>query len=95
MYQWISWHQPTEDVRPLTYPPGPKIMGWWCSGSDHDDVPILCAMVKASSEREAKEAVTMDWPEAKRWRFCDARESPVVGGRFVPTDWMLERCANS
>lgn len=26
---WLSWHQPTEDYRPLTDPPVEGVLGWW------------------------------------------------------------------
>ena len=90
MYQWISWHQPTDDYRPLTYPPNPAILGWWCSGYT-DDAATLCALVQAPDEAIAQAAVLKDWPEAERWRFCEPRETTSLGDRFKPTEWMIER----
>ena len=91
MYQWISWHQPTKDHRPLSYPPHEAILGWWCSGYDSNDVATLCALVAAKDERTARAAVKKEWPEATRWRFCEARETAHLGDRFRPHGWMLER----
>lgn len=31
-YYWISWVQPGDDVRPLHYPPGERVLGWWSTG---------------------------------------------------------------
>lgn len=91
-YQWISWHQPTGDYRPLNFPPNAAVLGWWCSGYDSDDVPILCALVKATTEDDARKAVKADWPEAERWRFCEQRDTVnCLGTRFVPTEWMVPR----
>lgn len=91
MYQWISWHQPTEDYRPLTYPPTEAVKGWWCSGYDGDGVATLCALVQSETEGEAQTIVKREWPEAERWRFCEARENTDLGDRFQPTGWMVER----
>jgi hypothetical protein len=90
LFQWISWHQPTEDHRPLTYPPNKAIMGWWCSGYSGRDA-IICALVDASDEPTAQAAVLKDWPEAERWRFCEARDNTNLGDRFPLKAWMLER----
>jgi hypothetical protein len=49
MLYWISWVQPTNDYRPLAYPPHEAILGWWCSGYAEDGA-TLCAMVTAESE---------------------------------------------
>lgn len=89
---WISWVQPTEDYRPLNYPPLPPIIGWWCSGSC-DEGAILCALVRAKGERDAKSQVKVDWPEATGWRFCDERASDWrPSDRFVIDDaWTRER----
>jgi len=90
-YQWISWHQPTEDYRPLTFPPNKAIIGWWCSGYHSDGTSILCALVKAGNADAAKAAVLQDWPEAEVWRFCVEKEDAMLSDRFPFTDWMLER----
>ena len=92
MYQWISWLQPTEDYRPLTYPPNKEILGWWCSGYT-DEAATLCALVQAEDEQAAKAEVIKEWPEAERWRFCERRETKDLGDRFKPTGWMVERLA--
>lgn len=89
---WISWHQPTEDERPLTYPPGPSILGWWCSGYDQDGIPTLCALVEAESESNAKADIKLDWPEAERWRFVNEVATDwLPGDRFPLPDWSAAR----
>jgi hypothetical protein len=93
MFWWISWRQTTADYRPLTFPPNEAILGWWCSGCG-DDYATICAMVRADSEKSARAAVKIDWPEAAHWRFCEPRETPMLdGGRFKQEGWMLERFA--
>lgn len=89
---WLSWVQPTDDPRPLTYPPQPPILGWWRTGYDADDNFTLVALVAAESDGEAKSAVREDWPEAEHWRFCD--EVPLdwrPSNRFILDDWMRDR----
>lgn len=97
---WISCVQPTDDHRPLTYPPNEQVLGWWCSGYDHDDMPIVCACVvgigESIEEREdsAEAAILSDWPEAVTtpWRFFDEVKPDFrPNDRFVMEDWMLER----
>lgn len=89
---WISWHQPTDDFRPLSDPPHPQVLGWWCSGYDSDDVPTLVALVEAASEADAKIFVEISWPECERWRFCEERgQSFRPGDRFPLMPWMTER----
>ena len=86
---WISWRQPTEDYRPLTDPPHPQVLGWWCSGHT-----TLCAAVEANSEVEARMYVRIAWPEASEWRFCEEKPADFVpGDRFPLSDWMRERFA--
>lgn len=89
-YYWISWVQPGDDVRPLHYPPGQGVLGWWSTGYIQGG-QTLCAMVRAANEQEAKGVVAGDWPEANEWRFCEHRETPEVAGRFPLKDWMLVR----
>lgn len=89
---WVSWHQPTDDVRPLTDPPHPQVLGWWHSGYDGNGVAQLCALVEADHEQEARMYVGISWPEAERWRFCEPRAADwVPGDRFPPTPWMRQR----
>mgnify|MGYP000278737902 CR=1 FL=1 len=90
-YYWISWVQPGADVRPLHYPPGERVLGWWSTGYAKGG-QTLCAMVRAISEVQAKDAVLDDWPEAGDWRICDPRKTPEVTDRFPPlNEWMVER----
>lgn len=89
---WISFIQPTEDYRPMTHPPNEQILGWWCSGYDSDDNPVLCALVRASSDLAAKLAIAKDWPEAMGWRFCNEKpDGWLPGDRFPLADWMQAR----
>jgi hypothetical protein len=91
---WVSWHQPSDDIRPLTFPPNIRVLGWWCSGYDSDDVPQLCAIVDAPSQNDAFEAISKDWPEAERWRFCDEKPADwLPNNRFPLSDWMKGRLA--
>lgn len=89
---WISWLQPTEDYRPLNYPPNGDILGWWCSGYNELDVATLCALVKGKDARAARKAIRKEWPEAGDWRFENNVASDwLPGDRFPLTDWMRER----
>jgi len=81
VYYWISWYQPTEDYRPLTYPPNAGILGCWCTGVRADGASTLCAMVHANSQEQAEAIVQIDWPEAEEWRFCDETDLNL-GDRF-------------
>lgn len=91
---WVSWLQDTDDFRPLTAPPNRSVIGWWRSG-ESDDFHVLCAVVDARNESEARDAILKDWPEALEqcdWRFFDAR--PLgwrPNDRFPLEGWMLER----
>lgn len=88
---WISWYQPTEDERPLTFPPNEAILGWWNSGSRcSDNAHTICAVVRAETEEEAKAAVRKDWPEAEDWRFC-GETGGLPGNRFPLGEWMTPR----
>lgn len=89
---WISWFQPTEDSRPLTYPPNERILGWWETGFEIDGPFTLVALVLGSTAEDAKSAVRQDWPEAERWRFCNQRsEQYRPSDRFPISDWMRAR----
>lgn len=92
MHYWISWYQPGEDVRPLTFPPNAAILGWWNSGWG-DSHATLCALVRGESEDDAKANVKKDWPEATTWRFCEEKPHDWrPGDRFVvDKEWMKER----
>jgi hypothetical protein len=89
---WISWHQPTADHRPLTYPPHPQVLGWWKSGYDSDDVAQLCGWIEAESEDMAKTYIRISWPEAERWRFAEqVADDWRPTDRFPLASWMRER----
>jgi len=93
-FYWISWYQPTDDYRPLTYPPNEGVLGWWCSG-ETDNAYTLCAWVQAANEVEAKNIIKLDWPEAERWRFCEKKDSIEPSDRFPLEEWMEERFASA
>lgn len=72
---WMSWYQPTEDYRPLKYPPNLGVLAYWCSGSRlSDDAHTLVAWVIAPNVRTAKAIIRIDWPEADEWRLCEELE---------------------
>lgn len=85
---WVSWYQPTKDYRPMAFPPGEPILGWWCTGHA-DEGATICAVVAAPNESAAWKSVRADWPEAVE-RFCEPG-SRLVGERFVIAPWMVER----
>ena len=94
---WISWIQPTEDNRPLTYPPNEGVLGWWCTGQG-EDYWTMCAMVRAENKEQAEQAIFKDWPEAEEnkgldgdWRIFDEDVTLELGDRFPLSDWMEER----
>lgn len=102
---WVSWVQPSDDYRPLGYPPINQILGWWCSGYNSDENAILCACVIGEGEtiddqtRHAIAAIEREWPEAvsakenkNGWRFFEPREADwQPSDRFPLSDWMIER----
>lgn len=91
-YYWISWYQPTDDHRPLSFPPHDPILGWWRSGRRLiDGQASLVAMVAAEDEAHAKAIIQRDWPEVVEWRFVEQRVELDVGDRFPLGDWMVPR----
>lgn len=93
---WLSWVQPTEDYRPLTDPPEPRVIGWWCSGYTASDHATLCALVQAETMEYAKKAIRASWPEAPgvrgNWRIDDERpQGWLPGDRFPLSGWMERR----
>lgn len=98
---WISWRQPTEDWRPLNYPPNAQVLGCWCSGQslriptgESGGYWTICALVEAENELAAKVVVCIDWPEAEAWRFCNPVDQAWrPGDRFLiePGSWCAER----
>ncbi len=98
---WCSWNQPTEDHRPVKFPPNEQILGWWCSGYAMDNngdftASTLCAWVKAKDEDDVLKGVSKDWPEItsmSQFRFCDEKEKYEPCDRFPiePYKWMKER----
>lgn len=88
---WVSWYQPTDDYRPLTFPPNEAILGWWCSGEGAEG-HTLCAMLFVKDEAAAEKAVRQDWPEFSNWRFIEKRDTAALTDRFpINQSWMTER----
>lgn len=82
---WLSWYDRDPDPRPLHDPPNEAVLGWWISGST-DEETIICAVVSASTEDEAWDAVAIDWPfETVRRRFCEDKGPSFVPGDRFPT----------
>lgn len=77
MLYWISWHQPTEDYRPLTDPPHPQVMGWWCSGYDAYDIALLCACAEQSGSDGLRPTFlgSNDWRELHDVQFHSVRDA--------------------
>lgn len=102
---WVSWIQPTEDCRPLGYPPNDQVLGWWCSGYDGCGNAVLCACVRGEGAtlddqmRHVTSAIETEWPEATSseenengWRFFEKREADFQpSDRFPLSDWMEDR----
>ncbi len=72
--------QPTEDYRPIKFPPpGP----YWCSGYDSKDNAILIAYLPSKAK-------LIDWwPEAQDDEYTDESEV-VFSDRFPRPDWYKE-----
>lgn len=90
MLFWISWYQPTEDHRPLTFPPNKGVLSWHCTGSCAAG-DTMCALVVGENQIHAEEIIRVDWPEAEEWRFCNRASSTTLSNRFPVSDWMQER----
>lgn len=102
---WIRWTQPTEDERPITFPPNEAILGWWRTGytCDHTQdlpvVPILCALVEADNQDKAIAAIKQEWPEAEMppddlavWGLVQVELDWLPPrDRFPPSQWMSLR----
>lgn len=96
---WISWVQKSDDYRPIHYPPHENILGWWCSGYDENDTPVLCAAVQVKSESEIMAVIESEWPEAGEyvdtnggWRFIESKSNDwKPSSRFPFSDWMIKR----
>lgn len=89
---WMSWYEPLEDYRPMTYPPNEAVLGWWCTGYNDRNEPTLCALVQAETESLAWSAIEQDWPELIQ-RFCEpvASDYKITSDRFPVADWMRAR----
>lgn len=83
---WVSWHQPTDDPRPIDFPPLPEILAWWISGEEASGRFTLCAYVQGNDEEEVKAGVLKHFPEAEDWRFCNQKDY-IPSDRFPLPDW--------
>ncbi len=63
----ISWYQPTQDFRPLSFPPNKNILGWWKTGENTSNESTLVAIVNAVSFKDAEKIIRKDWPEVTNW----------------------------
>ena len=90
---WLSWIQPGYDYRPMSFPPGKGILGWWLTGKDSQDRAILCALVEAKDEQDAWHQVWLDWPDMGDRRFATEQDKDyqVISDRFPLKDWIKER----
>lgn len=94
---WCSWVQPTEDFRPIYFPPTENVLAWWRSGEAMDGQShTLCAWVQALNIDDLVKQVQQNWPEiveSSQFRFFDLHKKYKPSSRF-PTDqyeWMNER----
>jgi len=83
---WVSWYEPDGDFRPVYDPKKesePFDHLYWCSGLN-SEAWIMCAVVDAASEKEAKKAVRKYWPTVDGWRFCEEKPQGWMpdAGRF-------------
>lgn len=78
LYYRARFYQPTEDHRPITFPPpGP----YWCSGyRGSDDAAILIAYVTKKSD------IKKYWPEALECEFTGP-ERISFSERFPQPSW--------
>lgn len=71
------------DYRPNgEWPISDAIKGWWCSGQSAISF-MMCALVDAPSEADAKKEIAKSWPDHGEWRFVE--EKPLTyhpGDRF-------------
>jgi len=89
---WVSWVQPTEDYRPLRFPPHEPVLGWWCSGYDAGDNATLVALIEAEDKEAAEKVISTEWPEWTSWRFIEeVADDYLPGDRFPLSDWMEDR----
>lgn len=88
--KWISWFQPTEDYRPVNYPPTEKVLAWWCTGHTERGATLV-ALVDVDDQEQAEHHVKQNWPEAENWRFCEDKNDKTFGDRFPLEDWMVDR----
>ena len=79
---WVSWYEPSEDYRPVTWPLPPEVAGYWCSGHEWGGAQraTLCAVVDSESDVAARRVINAAWAHdgSIDWRFCDEQ----------PADWM-------
>jgi hypothetical protein len=84
---WVSWVQPTDDYRPVKHPL-PAHLHYWCSGFDASGMPILCAMIDATTRINAEDQLMDYWPEVAgiEWRVFEEKESDWTPGDRFPME---------
>lgn len=86
--KWLRhrFYQPTDDYRPIKWPPpGP----YWCSGiRDSDDASVIVAYTKTP------EQVTEFWPEAEDIDTQE-RDELTFTDRFARPDWWTDDIAEN
>ncbi len=79
---WVSWEQPGDDYRALTWPPTPpEVLAYWCTGGDADGTfSTVVALVRAIDDAAVWAAIRHPdaWPDAGEERFCDVYKVPEI-----------------
>ena len=93
MRYWVSWVESEEDYRPITWPPPSAVKGYWCSGYDADEAPIVCAVIDAENEEQLREILEKDWrPVEGDLRFVNEKADDFKpGDRFPIPGWAKDR----
>jgi len=93
----LSWYQPSDDHRPMTFPPPEPVIAWWCSGVSEQGATLI-AIVRGQCELDAWVAIRNQqaWPDAGAERFVqyidiDTTKPEPFGDRFPLSDWMRTR----
>jgi hypothetical protein len=90
---WLSWYEPSEDWRPVHFPPNENILGCWCSELS-DIGPTVVAFVESKNEQEAWDSIDKEFPREgpRDIRFCEERDfSFLPNDRFPLDPWMENR----
>jgi len=93
---WVSWCNYGKIFGPTNNPPNENILGWWKCACIKDGA-ILCALILATNESEAKSIITTEWPDTKfamvsDWKnVSEVSDHYVPADRFILSDWMQKR----